>query len=143
MSASESLESSQNSTQGEFSMDLMNSNNSSRPLYKTSSRKRSQQDVEDMDHDYPRQRSAPRDGLYFVGQFCESGPWSRIRVWMSSKRQVYYDCVCARRVPIQHLKKIKHHAESHDVNHFVCETCGRQFDHYLKRNAHQKFHKRR
>jgi hypothetical protein len=89
-----------------------------------------------------RRRSAPREHLHLVGQYCESGPWSRIRVWKNDRNQIFYDCLCGKRVPIQHLKKIKHHAESHDVNQYVCDTCGREFDHYLKRNAHQKTHKK-
>lgn len=93
------------------------------------------------DSNCSRRRSAPREHLHFVGQYCESGPWSRIRVWKNERNQIFYDCMCGRRVPIQHLKKIKHHAESHDVNLYICDTCGREFDHYLKRNAHQKTHK--
>lgn len=89
-----------------------------------------------------RRRSAPRERLNYIRQYCESGPWSRIRVWKNEKNQVYYDCFCGKRVPIQHLKKIKRHAESHDIMHYTCDTCGREFDHYLKRNAHQKTHKR-
>jgi hypothetical protein len=143
ISTCESSESSQSSCISHIGTHRMDG---SVPMYKSVQRKYSQKDFVgsfDLDgRDISRQRSAPREQLYFMGHYCETGPWSRIRVWMNSKNQIFYDCMCARRVPIQHLKKIKHHAESHDVKQFVCETCGREFDHYLKRNAHQKTHKR-
>jgi hypothetical protein len=72
----------------------------------------------------------------------ESGPLSRIRVWLNEHGLQYYDCECGKRKPVQDLYKIKQHVLRHEIAEHVCPICTKTFKHHLQMNAHMKVHKR-
>lgn len=64
-----------------------------------------------------------------------------VRVWVDDKYRPFYDCSCGKRKPMQDLKRILKHVETHNVTGYPCNLCGRVFAHHLGRNSHQKVHK--
>jgi len=61
-----------------------------------------------------RKRSANRDSLifsHFIEHRSEGMKLTCIRAWKNDRQMVYYDCLCAKRKPIQDLQKIYVHVE--------------------------------